>query len=330
MNHNLQLLSTYYDILDNNQQAQYLLSKHIPTQFSTTDSLTNLWKQHDTILNKGKVQDVQPTQSLLDLKTEIANRLYHQCVFCEHRCKVNRATQKGFCNVQKPLISSEFLHMGEETDLIPSHTIFFSGCTFHCVFCQNYDISQHHQGITIAPKKLSEMISVRRLQGARNVNWVGGDPTSNLPYILHVLSECTENIPQIWNSNMYCSRETMKLLQGVIDVYLTDFKYGNNDCAHRLSQINNYWEVVTRNHQHAYNTAEVIVRHLILPNHTQCCSQPILEWIKHNTPELLINVMDQYRPMYHAMQHPDIAQTLAIAEVQTVRNTSQKLGLYLI
>jgi putative pyruvate formate lyase activating enzyme len=131
---------------------------------------------------------------------------------------VDREKTSGKCNARRARITSEFLHLGEETVLIPSHTIFFSGCTFQCVFCQNWDISQKISGFYVEPEKLASIIIKRRSEGARNVNWVGGDPTPNLPYILKVLKELTVNVPQIWNSNMYCSKETMNLLNGIIDV----------------------------------------------------------------------------------------------------------------
>ena len=116
---------------------------------------------------------------------------------------------------------------------------------------------------------MSKMIDTRKKQGAKNVNWVGGDPTPNLYYILKTLKFCRVNIPQIWNSNMYCSQETFEILNGIIDVYLTDFKYRNNECALRLSKVDNYIEIIKRNHKFAYENGEVIIRHLVMPNHIE-------------------------------------------------------------
>jgi putative pyruvate formate lyase activating enzyme len=324
------LLPKYHDILEEQGTAQYLDCKYIPVLFKGSQSIDELWGTHDEALQLMKVQSTIPKRSLLDLKIELAERLYQACCFCEHQCGVNRKKTAGKCGVQESRIASEFLHFGEEPMLVPSYTIFFSGCTFHCVFCQNWDISQNPCGVTIEPKALVTTIEQQKKQGARNVNWVGGDPTSNLLYILKVLKELDSNIPQVWNSNMYGSKETMKLLHGVIDIYLTDFKYGNDSCAKRLSKVDGYTAVVERNHMLAYQHGEVIVRHLVLPNHGTCCSQRIMQWIQKNTPEVAVNIMAQYRPKYHADEYEEIACPVSREEYLRVKEYAETLGLFLI
>jgi putative pyruvate formate lyase activating enzyme len=324
------LLSKYHEILEEQGTAQYLNCKYIPVSFEQPQSTDELWYIHDDALQLMKVQNTTPKQSLLDLKIELSDRLFQACCFCEHKCRVNREKTAGKCGVQESHIASEFLHYGEETVLVPSYTIFFSGCTFNCVFCQNWDISQNPCGVAIEPKALVTTIKQRKKQGARNVNWVGGDPTSNLLYILKVLKKLDSNIPQVWNSNMYCSEETMKLLHGVMDIYLTDFKYGNDSCAKRLSKVDGYTAVVKRNHILAYQQGEVIVRHLVLPNHGTCCSRPILEWIQKNTLEVAVNVMGQYRPEYHADEYKEIACPVPREEYLRVKEYAETLGLFLI
>jgi len=319
------LLSKYYNILEENGIAKYQQCKHIPVSFIKTESTDQLWKKHDNAVKKWQLANVEPEQSLLDLKIEIANRIFQKCCFCERRCKIDRRVNAGNCGVKTPGVASEFLHLGEEKELIPSHTIFFSGCTFHCVFCQNWDISQKAGGVYVEPSKLKKIIEVRNSQGARNVNWVGGDPTPNLYYILQVLKECNVNTPQIWNSNMYCSSETMKLLDGVIDLYLTDFKYGNDECAKRLSKVENYIKIVKRNHKVAYENGEVIVRHLVMPNHVDCCSKPVLKWISDNLPDAVVNIMAQYRPEYHADEYEDLSRPVSIDEFLQVKELCKEI-----
>ena len=153
-------------------------------------------------------------------------------------------------------------------------------------------------------------------------------PTPNLCYILLVLKELEINVPQVWNSNMYCSSETMKLLDGVIDLYLTDFKYGNDDCAKRLSKVDNYFEVVKRNHKIAHDNGEMIIRHLVMPNHVECCSKPIMKWIADNLPNAVINIMAQYRPEYHACDYDDISRSVSMNEVNQVREYATSLGIH--
>lgn len=324
------LLPKYHEILDEQGTAQFLHCKRIPVSFEQTQSTDDLWHIHDESLELTKVQNTSPKTSLLDLKIELATRLFQACCFCEHRCKIDRRKTVGECGVQESHIASEFLHFGEEHVLVPSNTIFFSGCTFHCVFCQNWDISQFSCGTYIEPKQLTITIKQRKKQGARNVNWVGGDPTSNLLYILNVLHQLDCNIAQVWNSNMYCSEETMKLLHGVIDLYLTDFKYGNDTCAKRLSKVDGYTRVVKRNHLLADQHGEVIIRHLVLPNHSSCCSQKLLQWISEYTPQVVVNIMAQYRPDYHANEYTDIACPASIEEYLRVKEYAEDLGLFLL
>ena len=324
------LLPKYHEILEEQGIAQYLDCKRIPVSFDVTQPTDELWRTHDESLELMKVQNTPSKSSLLDLKIELADRLFQSCCFCEHRCKIDRRKTAGKCGVQESHIAAEFLHFGEEHVLVPSYTIFFSGCTFHCVFCQNWDISQFPCGTIIEPQQLVTVIEQRKKQGARNVNWVGGDPTSNLLYILKVLQQLDCNIAQVWNSNMYCSEETMKLLHGVIDLYLTDFKYGNDSCAKRLSKVDGYTDVVKRNHLLAYQHGEVIIRHLVLPNHEACCSQRILQWIQENTPQAVVNIMAQYRPEYHADEYKEITSPVSREEYLRVKEYAETLGLFLL
>ncbi|MGY5881595.1 MAG: radical SAM protein, partial [Candidatus Thorarchaeota archaeon] len=262
-------------------------------------------------------------------KVEAASEILKSCRFCERRCGIDRTKgERGFCRVLEPSISSEFLHFGEESELVPSYTIFFSGCTFKCVFCQNWDISQNpDNGVHIKAETLAKMIDKT---GGINVNWVGGDPTPNLLYILEVISMLKRNIPQVWNSNMYLTEEAMNLLDGVIDLYLTDFKYGCDRCAKKLSDAPRYWGITTRNHLHARERAELIIRHLVMPGHLDCCTKQILAWISENLGDTVrVNVMDQYRPEYKAHRFQDINRSLDRKEYQEAIEHAQDLGLNL-
>lgn len=330
-------LRRYYRILDGEDEARYLRSKKTLLDVDLTSGDEMLWSVHDTRIGGGAAAHRSTT--LLDLKAELARRTLKSCDLCERRCGVDRtAEEKGHCGVLEARVCSEFLHMGEEPDLVPSYTIFFAGCTFNCVFCQNWDISTRpDNGIAIDPKRLAGMVEARAngrgrgtlglVGGARNVNWVGGDPTSNLSFILDVLRHCRANIPQVWNSNMYATEKTMRLLDGVIDVYLTDFKYGNDGCAGRLSNAGNYMQIVTRNHLLARRQAEVIIRHLVLPNHFGCCTEPVLRWISENLKDVKVNVMAQYRPEHNARKHPDIDRPLRMAEYKAAIDLADELEL---
>lgn len=161
------------------------------------------------------------------------------------------------------------------------------------------------------------------------MNWVGGDPTSNLAFILRTLTVSDAHLPQLWNSNMYLTTEAMKLLDDVMDLYLADFKYGNDKCAKRLSKIDNYWSIITRNHLHAREHAELIIRHLVLPNHIDCCSIPILDWIADNLENVRVNVMAQYHPEWQANDYKDINRRLKNGEFARALNHAKDIGLNL-
>ncbi len=327
-------LQGYFRIASNEKPSRLRASSSIPAGYS--EDVDILWDEHKSLLGEYNQKYVKtswneierPEFSLLDLKIKIADKIFGKCVLCESKCMKNRKFESGLCDVKKPYISSEFLHKGEEPPLIPSHTIFFSGCNFKCVYCQNWDISQHpDQGMLLEPKKLARIIDLRRRQGSMNVNFVGGDPTPNMPYILRTMKYSKENIPIVWNSNLYLSKQGMNLLDGFVDLYLTDFKYGNNACAMDLSGIPNYCQIIKRNHKKAYKSAEMIIRHLILPNHIECCSKPLLNWIADNLGlDVVLNIMPQYRPTYNAFKHQDVSTLPTIDEINEVKSFAEGLG----
>lgn len=329
------VLQNYREVMVGNQLSRSKTASFIPA--SNFDHLKDMWQEHERIRKEFHLFypeitregiPKKPEFSYLDLKVKIAEKIGECCVLCEMRCRVDRKFEKGSCGVQDPRIASEFLHMGEEAPLVPSHTIFFAGCNFQCVYCQNWDISQHpEEGMPLSATHLADIIDRRRTQGSRNVNFVGGDPTPHLPFILKTMCLSRENVPVVWNSNLYLSEEAMKLLDGFADLYLTDFKYGNDGCAPRLSRVHNYWEVITRNHKLAWQAGDMIIRHLVLPSHVQCCTKPILKWIYHNLGrEVVINIMGQYRPVYGACEYEDISRPPSRGEMEEARSYARGLG----
>ncbi|UCE13409.1 MAG: radical SAM protein [Candidatus Heimdallarchaeota archaeon] len=350
-------LNRYYQLIQEEKIARYLLVKAFPINVELSANLETLWIEHDRLSEEFKQYlveyDQSPdmktvpkpiTPSFLDLKVKIADELLKECCFCERRCEKNRETEElGVCKVGKEaVVSSAFLHMGEETVLVPSGTIFFSGCTFKCVFCQNHSISQEwrdrktgeiYDGVKRTPQQLSLVAGALAQEGAKNINWVGGDPTSNLHVILHVLQNFEVNICQLWNSNMYLSVEGMKLLLEVMDFWLPDLKYADDDFAKRMSKIPNYWAVVTRNIKMAHDqgSGEIVIRHLVIPGRIEADSYPILEWCAENVPNALVNVMGQYRPAHlvqrHREKYSDIYRGITYEELTQARNKATELGI---
>ncbi|QOR94856.1 radical SAM protein [Thermosphaera chiliense] len=344
-------LSWYYSVMRDLKPAKFLIAKRIPVDenpYNDELSIDDLWRIHDkaSVEFKRILQEVRsggvgledlvkPSFSLLDVKVALAYRLYSPCRLCERKCSALRAQGKpGVCFVDREcIVHTYFHHMGEEAPLVPSGTIFYGGCNFKCAFCQNYDISQvsPRSGERVTPERLARIQDSLRKRGARNINHVGGEPTPHLPFILESLKHLETNTPQLWNSNMYMSLESMKLLADVIDIWLPDFKYGSNECAWRLSRVRNYWEVVTRNHKLAYENGDMIIRHLVLPNHVECCTRKVLEWIAGNTPRVLVNIMEQYRPEHlvskYPEKYPDISRRPSRDEMKRAYEIADNLGI---
>jgi putative pyruvate formate lyase activating enzyme len=337
-------LHRYFEVMEGKLPAKFLVCKRVPAKVKLSAGDEALWLAHDRALNdfrrlladidarRVQLRDLKrPHPSLLDLKVELARRILRSCHFCERRCEVDRAAgERGVCGVgERSRVASEFMHYGEESVLVPSYTIFFTGCSFQCQFCQNWDISQYpDSGVEVSPQTLAKLIEGARKDGARNVNFVGGNPDPNLHTILAALNECGVSIPSVWNSNMFYSLETSKLLSGTQDVYLTDFKWFDNNCALQYSKVPNYFEVVSRNHRLAFADAELIIRHLVMPGHISCCTKPILKWIADNlSPMVRVNIMDQYTPRYLADKYPEINRRITSDEYEEALETAREVGL---
>ncbi len=286
-------------------------------------------EKYRAILAGKKRTKLQENRDELDTKISEAQKHLEHCNLCEWRCGVNRHQSLGRCGVSdKPSIASVFLHFGEESILVPSLTVFFHGCNFKCVFCQNWDISQNSGNQYVPPDVLARILNSHKK--AKNINWVGGEPTPSIPYMLQVMKHIHGNIPQIWNSNMYLTPEAMGLILPFIDVYLTDFKYGNDECAYKYSKIRNYFSVVSRNHKMAYDHGEIIVRHLILPGHLECCTYQVIDWVADNIPDAALNLMAQYRPEYKAYDYPELRRRITKDEYMAAYRYAKRRGLYLI
>lgn len=344
-------LSWYYKVMRNTKPAKFLIAKHISYEGDLKNSSSqDLWVAHrnlsssfaDTLndIETGRLslEDLkEPEQSFLDLKTKLLNRMLRRCEFCEWRCRVDRveSVKKGACKADaKSRISTWFHHYGEEAPLVSgrgSGTIFFTGCTFRCVFCQNWDISQNiYDGAVIDSRKLSLIMKNLREEGAANINFVGGDPTPNLHTIFEGISRLEINTPLLWNSNMYLTQEAMEILTDVIDIWLPDFKWGNDRCAIRLSKVPRYFEIVSRNHELAQQNGDMIIRHLVVPGHVDCCTQPILKWISANCPRALVNIMGQYHPDHLVPSDPrysDIDRHPSHEEMSRAYRYAEQLGI---
>ncbi len=331
-------LSRYLEVMRDRLPSRCLISRSVGVDFDRDSPVQELMGLHDEAMKVFhrsmdsiiSMKDVPPpaSLSLLDLKVAIADKMLERCHFCERRCGADRKHKKtGYCRTEAvSRYSAEFMHQGEEPELVPSHTIFFTGCNFKCAYCQNRDISQApRSGIPILPAELARIIALRRAYGSRNVNFV--TPTPHTHTILKILNALKVNVPVVWNSNMYYSKEIAGLLEGVVDVYLGDMRYGNDGCARKYSNVPDYWNVVTRNFTTAYACGEILLRQLVLPGHLECCTAPVVKWVKENIPKVRFNLMFQYRPNYRAYEYPDINRSLAPGEINEALEIVRDAGL---
>ena len=266
--------------------------------------------------------------------------LLKECCLCMHRCKIDRFSAKGFCNVDlKPRIFGAFLHYGEESILVPSATIFFSGCTMRCVYCQNAPESIFPElGKEYSIKRITDWILEKSLEGCKNVNFVGGEPTPYLYNILQVLALCKKRkiaVPVVWNSNSFYSANIHPILEDIVDLFLLDFRYFNDSCASTLSSVKNYVKAAKANILHADKLAQqckasLLIRILVLPSHLECCTIPMLKWIAENCKSYAVNLMDQYWPAYKAKEFKGIDRPLSMEEYNKAKAAAEKFGVNLV
>jgi len=264
-------------------------------------------------------------------RIEQAYEAMRYCQLCPRACAVDRtAGQTGYCGLtHEAHVFREVLHYGEEAELIPSHQVFFTGCNLRCEFCA---VAEWNAAPESAPlldvAQLRECILARQKEGARTLNFLGGEPSVSLYGALKLLAVLPDGISLVWNSSMYFAQEAASLLDGVVDIYLADFKVGNADCAETLLDARDYVEVVRENLAFAQSTADLIVRHLVMPGHEACCLEPVLRWIKENMPEVKLSLRKDYLPPARALHAP--AGMLSQSAFQSAMDRAHTLGLNLI
>jgi putative pyruvate formate lyase activating enzyme len=262
-----------------------------------------------------------------------ARNAYRHCTLCEHRCGIDRLQgEQGICRANST--ANVFRHRveyGEELELIPSHLFYLSGCDLRCCFCVGGEISVHPEyGQPLTKPFFTEAVAWGRAAGARNLQWVGGEPTIHLPAILEVMADCSDLPPIVWKSNFHATPEAFALLDGIVEVYVADFKFGNDACAKRIAEVPDYWNIVTRNLQIAANQGDLIVRHLLLPGHFDCCYRPILKWLRRNLPAAKFSLRDGYLPSWQAGRCAELLVPLDPATARRARALAEDLGINVV
>jgi putative pyruvate formate lyase activating enzyme len=246
-------------------------------------------------------------------RLELARRHYRCCHLCEHRCGASRlGSDRGRCLAgATAAVYRHRIECGEELELVPSHLFYVSGCDMRCAFCiGGASAVDPGFGRPLTSEFLDRALAWGRQQGARNLQWVGGEPTIHLPAILEAMAGCRDLPPVIWNSNFHATPEAMELLSGVVQVYVADFKFGNDGCARAIAGVDNYFQTVTRNLLLAAAQADLIVRHLLLPGHFDCCYRPVVEWMRRHLPGAKFSIRDGFLPGGHSGLRAELSRPL--------------------
>ena len=195
---------------------------------------------------------------------------------------------------------------------MPSHLFYLSGCDLRCAFCiAGANAVDPRRGQPLDGEFLARAIAWGRQRRARNLQWVGGEPTIHLPAILDAMAQCPDLPPVVWKSDFYGSTQAMELLKGIADVYVADFKFGNDRCAGAIAGVEDYVQTVTGNLLAAARQGDLIVRHLLLPGHFDCCYRPVVDWMRKNLPRAKFSIRDGYLPAWQASRREELSQPLA-------------------
>jgi putative pyruvate formate lyase activating enzyme len=283
----------------------------------------------------------------LKSRAEAALARLEKCDLCPNDCGVNRLEgQLGFCNAgAKAKVASYNLHFGEEpaiSGVRGSGTIFFSHCTMKCAYCQNWPISHKGNGIEYDAAGLANIMLELQRRGAHNINFV--TPTHYMPRILEALPIAIEggfNIPIVYNTSGYEALPALKLLGGIVDIYLPDMRYARDDFAKKYSRAKNYSAYnraavkemfrqvgLLKTDEHGIAQRGLIIRHLVLPEGISGTDETLKFIAEELSPEVAVSLMDQYFPTYRAVDFPEINRKITATEYGAAQDAMECHGLY--
>ncbi|MEJ7555462.1 MAG: radical SAM protein [Aquificaceae bacterium] len=276
-----------------------------------------------------------------------AFEMLSDCRVCPHRCGVNRLKdEKGYCKTGRyAIVADYFPHRGEEKPIRGkrgSGTVFFSYCNMRCVYCQNYTISHLGEGEELRPEELAEVFLKLQRLGCHNINLVS--PSHVVPQILQALYIAVKDglrIPIVYNTSSYDSLESLKLLDGIVDIYLADFKYGDDLAGKKYSKVKDYHKVALQAIREMYRQVGdlqvdqegiairgLLVRHLVLPQDI-AKTKTVMDELRSISPRMAVNVMDQYMPYYQAYKYPELSRRISREEYIRALEHAKNLTLIL-
>ncbi len=256
-----------------------------------------------------------------------------ECRLCAHACGANRlAGQTGPCRAgAETRFFSAQIEVSDELELVPTYAVALSGCDLRCDFCITGAPSWNPRlGQGFAPAEMAERAVAALADGARTVMILGGEPTIHLPTALEFVSFLPQEARVIWKTNAHGHAGARELAEGMFDVWLADYKFGNDACAQRLARTPGYSAIVRENLLWARDHTELIVRHLLMPGHVECCWRRVAEWLAANLPGVKTSLRAGFWPAWRAGRHAELRQNATIADQARAFALARELGLKLI
>jgi putative pyruvate formate lyase activating enzyme len=266
-------------------------------------------------------------------RAQAARAALADCQLCAHHCGVNRlAGEQGLCHAgAEARVFSTQLEVGDELELLPTFAIALSGCDLRCSFCITGAESWNPRvGEPLCTATLAAQAEAAMKTGARTAMILGGEPTVHLPAALEIVAVLPPSLRLIWKTNAHGTALARTWLEGLFDVWLADYKFGNDHCAERLAGVPRYQNVVRENLAWASHHSELIVRHLLMPGHVDCCWEPIARWLAAELPAVKVSLRSGFWPAWRATNHPELSRPFSLTELQSAWTIARSYSLRLI
>ena len=266
-------------------------------------------------------------------RAPLARAALADCRFCAHNCGVNRLTgARGLCHAgAEARVFSAQMEVGDELELLPTFAIALSGCDLRCSFCNTGAQSWNPRaGEPLCVAALAAQAEEARTNGARTVMILGGEPTIHLAAALEIVAALPATMRLVWKTNAHATAGARAWLDGLFDVWLADYKFGNDECAGRLAGVSRYQQIVRENLVWASDHSELIVRHLLMPGHLDCCWGPIARWLAVELPFVKVSLRDGFWPAWRAANHPELRRPMSASDTKRAWDIAHSSGLRLI
>jgi putative pyruvate formate lyase activating enzyme len=266
-------------------------------------------------------------------RARLARESLSACQLCHQLCLVNRlAGEVGVCGADADThVFSAQLEVGDESVLVPTYAIALNGCNMRCGFCiSRKDSWNANAGTFTTPLALAQQAQKALDQGARTVQFLGGEPVIHLPFVLSVVAQLPDSAQLVFKTNATASAQARELMDGLFDFHVADYKFGQDDCAIRLAHAHQYTASVQENLLWACGQGGLIIRHLLMPGHVECCWKPVAAWIAEHVPSARISLRTGFWPDMRTHALPDLRRTLTSTEINHARELARFYQLNLI